>query len=173
MHALLSMQSDATLVIDALALKTLADAPPTNRRRIVITPHHGELADMTGQEKSVIDIDPLGSARGTAAKMGCLIILKDATTYVVAADGTAWVHHEGVPGLGTSGSGDVLAGMLTGLIASGIDENHAALWSVATHAEAGRELSNEVAVTGFLARDLLHLISSLLHPKLSSVTSVT
>jgi ADP-dependent NAD(P)H-hydrate dehydratase len=166
-HTLLSTQSEAALVIDALALNALVDAPPTSRRRVVITPHHGELANMTGKDKSVIDMDPLGSARRVAAQMGCLIVLKDATTHVVAPDGTAWVHQEGVPGLGTSGSGDVLAGMLTGLIASGVDENHAALWSVATHAEAGRKLSNDVAVTGFLARDLLQPIPSLLHPKRS------
>lgn len=170
-HTLLSAQSKAAFVIDALALRALVDAPPTTSHRIVITPHHGELADMTGQDKSVIDTDPLSSARTVAAQLGCLVVLKDATTYVVAPDGGAWVHREGVPGLGTSGSGDVLAGILTGLIASGIDENRAALWSVATHAEAGRKLSNEIAETGFLARELLNLIPNLLHPKSAKIAN--
>ena len=84
-----------------------------------------------------------------------VVVMKGATTFVVSPDGAAWRHDGGVAGLGTSGSGDVLAGAIGGLLARGVPPVAAALWGVVLHAQAGRDLSAGGAPLGFLARELL------------------
>jgi NAD(P)H-hydrate repair Nnr-like enzyme with NAD(P)H-hydrate dehydratase domain len=76
--------------------------------------------------------------------------------------GSLWRHDGGVIGLATAGSGDVLAGIITGLIARGADPVTAALWGVFVHGKAGTILSTKVASVGFLAREILDLIPGLI-----------
>jgi NAD(P)H-hydrate repair Nnr-like enzyme with NAD(P)H-hydrate dehydratase domain len=83
------------------------------------------------------------------------VVLKSGETHIVDPEGNCWLHVGGVPGLATCGSGDVLAGVIGGLLARGADLVTAAVWGVYLHAEAGRRLSNEVGPLGFLAREIL------------------
>ncbi|RXE22870.1 NAD(P)H-hydrate dehydratase, partial [Xanthomonas perforans] len=69
-------------------------------------------------------------------------------------DGALWVHRGGVPGLGTSGSGDTLAGFIAGFAARGSDALTAALWGVFVHAAAGKQLAKRIGTVGFLAREI-------------------
>jgi NAD(P)H-hydrate repair Nnr-like enzyme with NAD(P)H-hydrate dehydratase domain len=80
--------------------------------------------------------------------------LKGRETFVVSPDGSAFVNRAGSVGLATSGSGDVLAGVIAGLIARGAEAASAAAWGVHLHALAGERLSRRVGLLGFLAREL-------------------
>jgi ADP-dependent NAD(P)H-hydrate dehydratase len=159
--AALDAKAEAMFVLDALALCHLRSCRNlVNRRRkpVVLTPHHGEMAMLLGIEKEAIAREPLRFALSTAAELGCIVVLKSEVTYIASPEGQAWEHLGGVIGLATAGSGDVLAGILVGLLARGASPVTAALWAVHTHATAGRQLSDEVAPVGFLAREILDLI---------------
>jgi ADP-dependent NAD(P)H-hydrate dehydratase len=159
--AALDSEGEAMFVLDALALhdvrscRSLIDRHPG---RIILTPHHGEMAMLLGVEKEVIAGEPLRFAVSTAAELGCVVVLKSDVTYVASPRGQAWEHPGGVIGLATAGSGDVLAGILVGLLARGAAPVTAALWAVHAHAAAGKSLSDRVGPVGFLAREILGLI---------------
>jgi ADP-dependent NAD(P)H-hydrate dehydratase len=155
--AFLEGHEEAGIVLDAGALKGLEESAARVRARrgaTVITPHAGEMAHLLGRERAAVEADPLGAAREAVARLGVVAVMKGACTYVVTPAGDAWVHDGGHVGLATSGSGDVLAGIITGLIARGADACHAALWGVHVHGEAGRRLARTVGPLGFLAREL-------------------
>lgn len=151
-------------VIDAGALPLAQEAPVFSTLadgRLVLTPHAGEMAGMLGRDKAAIKVDPLGAAREAAALFKSVVVMKGANTFVVSPDGLAWKFAGGVAGLGTSGSGDVLAGVIGGLLARGAAPIDAARWGVVLHAEAGAVLSRD-APLGFLARDLLDHLPTVL-----------
>lgn len=144
-------------VIDAGALPDPSSAAVFARLcagRGVLTPHAGEMAGLLDRTKAAIQDDPLQSAQEAAARYQAVVVMKGATTFVVTPDGAAWRHDGGVAGLGTSGSGDVLAGAIGGLLARGSSPLGAALWGVAVHARAGRALARATPL-GFIASDLL------------------
>ncbi|MCR5880855.1 NAD(P)H-hydrate dehydratase [Phenylobacterium sp. J367] len=146
------------MVVDAAALSGLMADPDRAAARhgeLVLTPHAGEMASLIGLPKDDILADPLGCARRAATACRAVVVLKGAATLIVSPDGTAWVHEGGLAGLATSGSGDVLAGVIAGLIARGCAPVQAAVWGVAAHARAGARLGERIAPLGFLARELL------------------
>ena len=81
---------------------------------------------------------------------------------MVTADGRAWRYDGGSPGLGVSGSGDVLAGIVGGLLARGAEPLNAVLWAVWLHGEAGAALAKKVGPVGFLAREIAGEVPALL-----------
>jgi len=121
---------------------------------LLITPHAGEMASLMAMERDQIEAEPLDVAREVAFSRNAFVALKGATTYVVSPGGEVWIHEGGSPGLGTSGSGDVLAGILTGLLARGANAEQALVWAVWLHAQAGKELSKQLGPMGFLAREI-------------------
>lgn len=154
----------AALVLDALALAKLwphADAVRGSQHRLVLTPHCGEMATLLGITKAAVRKRPLDCAAQAAARLRAVVVLKDETTHIVTPDGKAWLYDGGGVGLATSGSGDILAGVLTALLARGADAVTAALWAVMAHGTAGRRLARRIAPTGFLARELLDEIPRL------------
>lgn len=155
---LLRLNARAGFVIDAGALP--ASGRPAGfaalaAGRAVLTPHAGEMAHMLGLTRDAVLADPLTTAREAAARLQAIVVLKGATTHVATPSGTAWRHDGGVAGLATSGSGDVLSGIIGGLLARGAPPATAALWGVALHAAAGRRLAEAIGPVGFLASDLL------------------
>ncbi len=122
--------------------------------RAVLTPHAGEMATMLAISRDDVEADPLGAGRHAASLLQAVIVVKGAQTHVVSPDGAAWFYPGGGAGLGTSGSGDVLAGVLAGLLARGTPPAHAACWAVWLHGEAGRVLARRIGPIGFLAREL-------------------
>jgi NAD(P)H-hydrate repair Nnr-like enzyme with NAD(P)H-hydrate dehydratase domain len=82
------------------------------------------------------------------------VLVKGASSHVVSSDGRVWKYSGGCPGLGVSGSGDVLAGVVGGLIARGAEPVTALLWAVWLHGEAGTALARKMGDIGFLAREL-------------------
>ncbi|HEY8614680.1 NAD(P)H-hydrate dehydratase [Phenylobacterium sp.] len=146
------------MVVDAAAMRGLADAPDRARARqgeLVLTPHAGEMAGLLGCSKDDLARDALGLARKAAAEWKAVVVLKGATTLIVSPDGKAWRHEAGHAGLATSGSGDVLAGVIAGLIARGASPAQAAVWGVAAHSRAGARLAARIARIGYLARELV------------------
>jgi hydroxyethylthiazole kinase-like uncharacterized protein yjeF len=128
----------------------------------VLTPHAGEIAALTAKSRQSVLDDPLGTAMRTAQEFASIIVLKGAETHVAHPDGRVWRHQGGVPGLGTAGSGDVLAGLMAGLVARGTPAIAACLWAVFIHAQAGVQLTREIGRLGFLARELSGLFPRLL-----------
>jgi len=145
-------QMKATVVLDAGALNggvcAGAGAP------FILTPHAGEMAFMCGGRKEDVERSPLEHAIKMARATSSVVVLKGPRTLIVAPDGEAWLHEGGGPGLGTSGSGDALAGLITGFAARGATPMEAAVWGVWTHGEAGRLLAGSVGPLGFLAREI-------------------
>ncbi|HET6803848.1 MAG TPA: NAD(P)H-hydrate dehydratase [Frateuria sp.] len=141
-----------TPVIDAGALS--ADLRASPGKPYVLTPHAGEMAKLSGRDKATVEQEPQALARAFARRTRSVLVLKGATTWIAAPDGRLWVHSGGCHGLGTSGSGDVLAGVIAGLAARCGDALQAALWAVFVHAEAGRMLERSIGSLGFLAREI-------------------
>jgi len=154
--AAVAAKLDVPAVIDAAALACFAgrrDAFARLRGRAVLTPHAGEMATMLDCERDAVEAHRPRYAREAAQKFGAIVALKGATTYVADPAGALYRNDHGDVGLATSGSGDVLAGIIGGLLARGTEPLHAAVWGVSLHAHAGAALSDRIGL-GFLAREL-------------------
>ena len=121
----------------------------------VITPHPGELSRLSGQAVATIQADRLSAARHAAAAWGVTVVLKGAHTVVAGADGRVRLSPFANPGLASGGTGDVLAGVIAGLLAQGLDAFDAASLGVFLHGQAGDDVRRAVGSTGMLASDLL------------------
>jgi len=139
------------VVLDAGALRSVMRGGGAVR---VITPHLGEMASLLGIDASEVEAHALDIARDFAAEYDATVVLKSAETVIANPKGQAWLHTRGCAGLGTSGSGDVLAGLICGLMAQGASPDQAAVWGVALHGRAGERLVREIGSTGFLAREI-------------------
>jgi hydroxyethylthiazole kinase-like uncharacterized protein yjeF len=151
--ALLPALKDSSVVLDALAMNVLE---PGGRfeRPVLLTPHAGEMAHLTGETKEAIQADPLGTAQSAARRWNAVVALKGPTTVLATPDGRAWQHEGGNCGLATSGSGDTLAGCIAGLAARGASLEQACAWGVVAHAQAGEALAHRIGAVGYLAREL-------------------
>jgi ADP-dependent NAD(P)H-hydrate dehydratase len=147
------------LVLDALGLACVtADVGCVLHLRgaAVLTPNPKELALSLHRDAAELD-DPdaaLDAARTLAERAGASVGLGGATSWVVAPDGRTWRDESGGAGLGVSGSGDVRAGIVAGLLARGADPVQAAVWAAHLHGRAGERLAAAVGRLGFLAREL-------------------
>jgi hydroxyethylthiazole kinase-like uncharacterized protein yjeF len=146
------------LVLDADALNALADAPRSKGKlgkNRILTPHPGEMARLTGKTIEAIAADRAGAARKAAKEWGAIIVLKGAKTLVAHPDGRCSEDPHEVPALATGGTGDVLSGIIGGLVAQGSEPYAAAVTGVYIHAAAGRRISHRLGDSGLLASDLL------------------
>lgn len=161
-QALLRAVPSAPVVLDALALEAVADGtrPPGGW---ILTPHAGEMAGLTGLDKAEVQRDAPQLALDAARRWNAVVALKGAVTWIAAPDGRLWRHDRGNAGLGTSGSGDVLAGLVTGLAARGASLEQALVWGVALHARAGEALARERGPLGYLARELSAEVPGAMH----------
>ena len=158
--ATLAAQQPLTVVLDAGALAstmTYCCRRTEGSGRCILTPHAGEMARMTGLSKSEIESAPIATALRFTAEFDVVLVLKGAITHI-ASRGRLWVHAARNVGLATSGSGDVLAGVIAALAARGAPAEQAAVWGVALHAMAGARLVRRYGTLGFLAREIPHEI---------------
>lgn len=128
----------------------------------ILLPHAGELASLLDCESADVEADPLAAGRQCADHYGAVVLVKGVESHIVAPDGACWKYRGGAAGLGVSGSGDALAGIVGGLLARGAEPVTTLLWSVWLHGEAGARLSKSVGAVGFLAREIPGEIPGLL-----------
>ncbi|MCJ8011920.1 NAD(P)H-hydrate dehydratase [Paenibacillus sp. KQZ6P-2] len=134
--------TECQLVVDADALNMLADCKDYstwNARKTdtVLTPHPGEMARLAGMSTKEIQRDRIGAAVKYAAAHQVTLVLKGARTIIAAPDGSAYVNITGNAGMATGGSGDVLTGIIAGLLAQGFTGLQAAAYGVYLHGLAG------------------------------------
>lgn len=164
LHALVTKLAavfDGTAVADAGALGAFG-RPHGFRAVPVLTPHAGEMASLANIALEDVQARPAEVARRFATRAGVIVVLKGPETWIAAPDGRLWRHTGGCSGLGTSGSGDVLAGLIAGLVARGAPAEQAAAWGVFVHGQAGEALARSVGRVGFLAREVSREVPRLL-----------
>ena len=146
-------------VVDADGLNALAgDLPHTDKIRI-LTPHPGEMGRLTGKSTKEIQSDRLGAAQRLASESGATIVLKGDRTIIAFPDGETWVNPTGSPSMATGGTGDILTGMIAGLVAQ-----HPKDWKRATaaavwlHGRCGELGGDHWGEEAMLATDLLDFL---------------
>jgi hydroxyethylthiazole kinase-like uncharacterized protein yjeF len=143
-------------VIDAAALQALATASDfgASKAARLWTPHSGELAKLT-----MTDLDTIEHREAFATQWSCTksatLIWKGRETLVAGPAGELWKNTAGTQGLGTAGSGDVLAGIMGSLLAQGMEAVPAAAWAVHLHALAGEAVAEDIGDDGLLASDVV------------------
>lgn len=158
-----ALDGEQVAVVDALALTRLAEREAQLRQlagRLIVTPHAGEMAKLLDREREEIEADPLDAALTLARRWQAVVVMKGRET-IITDGATAWLNRAGNEGLGISGSGDVLAGLIGGLAARGLPALAAACWGVALHARAGDVLARH-GLLGYLARELAAEVPALM-----------
>lgn len=150
---------DRPSVLDADALNALAGrasllteckTPP------ILTPHPGEMARLeTDATTQSVNADRIGTARRFARERGAFVVLKGARTVIARPDGLVAICPTGNPGMATAGTGDVLTGMIVGLLAQGVPPWEAACAATYFHGSAGDLAARQLGQAGMLASDLI------------------
>ena len=149
------------VVLDADALNVLAGIPEWWRRLeapAVVTPHPGEMARLLGTSVADVEGDRTATARKASAQWGVTVLLKGAFTVVASPRGAVQIIPFANPGLATAGTGDVLAGVIAGLIAQNVSPYDAAPLGAFLHATAGEMVKRDLGNTGAVASDLLPML---------------
>jgi NAD(P)H-hydrate epimerase len=153
---------DRPCVLDADALNALAGRtalltqckiPP------ILTPHPGEMArlDLDATPQSV-NADRIGTAKRCARERGVFLVLKGARTVIARPDGLIMICPTGNPGMATAGTGDVLTGMIVGLLAQSVPSWEAACAATFLHGAAGDLAARRLGSAGMIAGDLIEQI---------------
>ncbi|HEV7897135.1 MAG TPA: NAD(P)H-hydrate dehydratase [Planosporangium sp.] len=151
-HVLDAAGPDTGLVLDAYALGALSHDPDLLAGRqhpAVLTPNLTEAGFLLGREP---DDDLSATATTLADRYGAVVSLFG---HIATPDGRTWREESGDAGLGTSGSGDVRAGIVAGLLSRGADPAQAACWGAYAHAGGGQRLAGRFGRIGFLAREIV------------------
>lgn len=147
----------ATVVLDALGSAYLTEHPDGLHHlegRAVLSVNPTELAHTAHADPDEAAADPVGVAARVARRSRVVVLCGGTAKHVVPPDGDAWLVEGGGPGLAASGSGDVQAGVLAGLLARGAEPVQAAVWAAYVHGRCGERLASEVGTLGYLAREL-------------------
>jgi NAD(P)H-hydrate epimerase len=145
------------VVLDADGLNALARDPGLLRQRpaaTVLTPHPGEMARLTGKPPAAVQADRIGSARSLARDGAAVVVLKGATTVVAGSGGLVSLNPTGNPGMASGGMGDVLTGVVAGLIAQQMPVEAAACAGVFLHGAAADLLAERRGPQGYLAGEV-------------------
>ncbi len=164
--ALLLRKAKAPVILDADAVNVLAGNPigllkGRSRRPLILTPHPGEFARLTGKTVKEVQQNRLALSRDFARKNGVYLVLKGHHTLTVSPQGGVWVNPTGNPGMATAGSGDVLGGMVAGFVAQFYPKFPMEIILAAAvflHGYAGDLAVREVGEMGLTAGDIITFI---------------
>lgn len=160
----LLQQSKRPLVIDADAITLLANHPSLLLLlppQSILTPHPGEFKRLVGDWTN--DFDRLEKQRNFSKQIGGIVVLKGAHTSITSPDGKVYFNSTGNPGMATAGSGDVLTGMITSLLAQGYKPLDAAIFGVFLHGLAGDLAARKMGEISLIASDIIDFIPSAYH----------
>jgi hydroxyethylthiazole kinase-like uncharacterized protein yjeF len=155
------LDSGLPLVVDADGLNLLAEHP-VRRDRWILTPHPGEAARLLGVSTTEIQQDRFAAVRELQSRYGGVAVLKGSGTLIAGEDGVPAVCTAGNPGMASGGMGDVLTGVIAGLLAQRLDAFEAAVLGVRLHGAAGDEAA-QGGERGLLACDLMEPLRRLVN----------
>lgn len=153
------------VVLDADALNTISESPQLTgyyTENIVITPHMGEMARLTGNSIPELKEDALAAAREYSCQYGITCVLKDAVTIIADKDGETWLNTSGNSGMAKAGSGDVLTGVIGGLLAQGMEMTEAAVYGTYLHGRAGDLAVCEKGNRSLLAHEIADFMNQVI-----------
>lgn len=156
------------IILDADAINLAAKYPYLKSyftENIILTPHLSECARLTGKSVEEIRDDLIGTASEISGQFGVTCVLKDAATVTAGKDGTVFVNSSGSPAMAKGGSGDVLCGVIAGLIGLGMEEREAASLGVYVHGLAGEAAERRFGVHSVLAGELADCIGEVINEK--------
>ncbi len=149
------------MVIDADALNSLVGGLENLKDLkvpVVMTPHPGEMARLVGKTSLQVQQERIREARNLATTRKVYLVLKGARTVVAHPDGVVFINPTGNPGMASGGMGDVLTGMIAGLIVQGLSVGEAANAGVYLHGCAADFLARKMGPVGFLASDVIEIL---------------
>ncbi|BBO80625.1 bifunctional NAD(P)H-hydrate repair enzyme [Desulfosarcina ovata subsp. sediminis] len=149
------------LIVDADGLNLIAGNLSVLSKKqapMVLTPHPGEMARLCGLSTADIQRDRVSHARDFARQHGVHLVLKGAATVIARPDGHVFINPTGNPGMAAGGMGDVLTGLIAGLITQGMNVSAAAQAGVYLHGAAADRLARSKAATGYLATEVLDAV---------------
>ena len=152
---------DLRMVIDADGLNALAKAKEHISMLgmdAVLTPHLGEMARLTDTPIPTLATDRIGVSEEFTKKYGLTLVLKGAPTITSYPNGRVWINSTGNPGMSTAGMGDVLTGVIAGIMAQKVQSAHAATLGVYLHGLAGDIAAETVGMHALVAGDVLETI---------------
>lgn len=158
---LAAMTSQLPMVIDASALRLLAENPQVDDNWI-LTPHPGEAASLLSCSTSEIQNDRYQAAQAIQHQYGGVVVLKGNGTILQTVERNTFVCTKGNPGMASAGMGDILSGIIAGQCAQGVSLSDAAKLGIWIHAMAGDHAAKSIGKIGILASDLLPIIPSIL-----------
>ncbi|MBI4963829.1 MAG: NAD(P)H-hydrate dehydratase [Desulfomonile tiedjei] len=156
---------DGWVVIDADGLNGLShnmECLKNTAAKVVLTPHPGEMARITGKTTKEVQADRVGMARKIAKEYGVWLILKGAATVTASPEGAIFVNTTGNPWMASGGQGDALSGILGGLLVQGIPPEHALPFGVYLHGLAADSLVERNGPAPVIATDVIAEIPKLL-----------
>ncbi len=157
--------ADLPIVVDADAITVLARDPSSLRRtraHALLTPHPGEMSRLLGTDTAAVQSDRAGVARRFATDQRCTLVLKGARSVVADASGWLWINPTGNPGMASGGMGDVLSGILGGLLAQGVPPAEAACLGVYLHGAVADRAAVDGEI-GLMASDVIPGLRQGLH----------
>ena len=158
------------MVLDADGLNLLSKNPDMWKhigKNVILTPHMGEMARLTGKTIEELKSDAVKAAAELAVEKQCVCVLKDACTVTSGPSGEAWINISGNPGMATAGSGDTLSGILAGVMCRKRTETEADLAEMAAagvylHGLAGDRAAEKNGMCGMKAGDIFKNVSGIL-----------
>jgi NAD(P)H-hydrate epimerase len=152
-------QAPLPMVVDADGLNALAGHPTRYRWPRIFTPHPGEMSRLNGRTIAEIQTDRIGTARAFATERDVYLVLKGNRSVVAAPDGRVWINPTGSPAMATGGTGDVLTGLIAGLVAQFPDQiDTALLAAVYLHGRCGELGAAKLGEKSLIATDLFEYL---------------
>ena len=144
------IDADALFALDKIFLENI------NLKNCILTPHLGEFSSLIGVEVDELEKDLLGYGRNFALKHNCILVLKGAPTIIFNSEGEAFINSTGNSGMAKFGSGDVLTGVIAGLLSQNKNPEAAAISGVYLHSLSADLLLNEKPISTYLASDIIN-----------------